>query len=1025
MLKRLKSLLYFFASLLFVSQTAIAQQLFFDFEDGTTQGWTTVLSDTELPHAFTPTNEPSENDAIFPVPSSGDYQMMPLEFENADGTNTRDGEHRTMLARSPEFLLTEGELSIAIVGGDAHGALPAKPSDLAESTDAAEGSKVQGFGLRRVSDDTYVVTGARSTNDDIYKKVVVPPADLAAHISDTETYTIDVFDSSSGGWGWIAFDNVSVPGKLPPPKVVFDFEDGTTQGWTTFLSDTNLPHAFTPTNDPSENGSIFPVPSSGDYQMMPLEFENADGTNTRDGEHRTMLARSPEFLLTEGELSIAIVGGDAHGALPAKPSDLAESTDAAEGSKVQGFGLRRVSDDTYVVTGARSTNDDIYQNVVVPATDLAAHISDTETYTIDVFDSSSGGWGWIAFDEVVVPGTLVEASEIIFDFEDGSRQGWTTFLSDTELPHAFTPTNESSENGSNFPVPASGDYQVMPLEFENADGNNTRDGEHSTMLARSPEFYLDEGSLAISIVGGSAHGALPAAPSDLAASTDAAGGSKVHGFGLRRVSDDTYVATGARSTDDDLYQEVVIGEEALAPHVSATETYTVDVFDSSSGGWGWIAFDNVKVPGRLVNPLPPVIPGLTDDDSDGMDDAWETTHGLNVGVDDSAEDPDSDGLTNLEEFALRTFPKVDDTDEDGLQDGVETKTGVYVSPDDTGTHPLRADTDFDGLSDAVENPTLAYDPNKLGSQPGTSPNIADTDGDSALDGLEISGGTDPTVAGALPSNILGGGVFLTTHIWTNESFEILDFSSVEEILENPDQDGFTSIEAETPFINFHDGSLPPILIESARPYPIWDNENDGFGARDNFLIRSVGQFNLVTAGLTTFICSSDDGFSLLIDDDIVGEAANRSGDIQIIEIELEAGLHDLEFLQWETTGDAGVSLYIYRGRDEAPDFAFTAQREPETNPLEGYWELLGAFGGQQSDLVITDIHYQAGPNQSVEVTWSSNAGENFIIETSPDMVEWEEVTDGLASGGEETSFTIPFSQAAPAPDVLYIRVIKE
>jgi hypothetical protein len=37
-------------------------------------------------------------------------------------------------------------------------------------------------------------------------------------------------------------------------------------------------------------------------------------------------------------------------------------------------------------------------------------------------------------------------------------------------------------------------------------------------------------------------------------------------------------------------------------------------------------------------------------DSDGMDDGWETAIGLDPEVDDSAEDPDNDGLTNLEEW---------------------------------------------------------------------------------------------------------------------------------------------------------------------------------------------------------------------------------------------------------------------------------------------------------------------------------------------------------------------------------------
>ena len=33
------------------------------------------------------------------------------------------------------------------------------------------------------------------------------------------------------------------------------------------------------------------------------------------------------------------------------------------------------------------------------------------------------------------------------------------------------------------------------------------------------------------------------------------------------------------------------------------------------------------------------------------------------------------------------------------------------------------------------------------------------------------------------------------------------------------------------------------VAASSRPYPLWDNDTDGFGNRDNFLIRSVGQIH--------------------------------------------------------------------------------------------------------------------------------------------------------------------------------------
>lgn len=43
-----------------------------------------------------------------------------------------------------------------------------------------------------------------------------------------------------------------------------------------------------------------------------------------------------------------------------------------------------------------------------------------------------------------------------------------------------------------------------------------------------------------------------------------------------------------------------------------------------------------------------------------------------------------------------------DLDNDGLRDAVETNTGVYVSPSDTGTNPALADTDGDSLPDGME-----------------------------------------------------------------------------------------------------------------------------------------------------------------------------------------------------------------------------------------------------------------------------------------------------------------------------------
>ena len=121
--------------------------------------------------------------------------------------------------------------------------------------------------------------------------------------------------------------------------------------------------------------------------------------------------------------------------------------------------------------------------------------------------------------------------------------------------------------------------------------------------------------------------------------------------------------------------------------------------------------------------------GFDDEDGDGLDDFWEETHFGDITSEDGAGDPDSDGLTNSEEFSNDTLPAMADTDGDGLQDGPEVNTH--------STDPLVADSDSDGLTDGEE----------VNAENCLDPNNRDSDGDGLNDGYEMDNGSDPCVSG--------------------------------------------------------------------------------------------------------------------------------------------------------------------------------------------------------------------------------------------------------------------------------------
>ena len=129
-----------------------------------------------------------------------------------------------------------------------------------------------------------------------------------------------------------------------------------------------------------------------------------------------------------------------------------------------------------------------------------------------------------------------------------------------------------------------------------------------------------------------------------------------------------------------------------------------------------------------------------DSDLDGIPDSYElaNTTPPSATAFNPADDLDTDGSTNLQEYLAGTNPNNSDSDADGFPDGVETNTGTWVSASNTGTNPLVFDTDGDALRDGYETNTGVF---ASATATGTNPNKKDSDSDGLKDNVETGTGT--------------------------------------------------------------------------------------------------------------------------------------------------------------------------------------------------------------------------------------------------------------------------------------------
>ncbi len=219
----------------------------------------------------------------------------------------------------------------------------------------------------------------------------------------------------------------------------FTFDDGTFEGWDYITREGDplvigggpgeTPHGWAVTDEAVDSGggegfdvlqgsSVHGIGEVGNPQRIPNPRVLPSPFTARDSTALTQILRSPVFNLDDSsDISVDMIGGQAQGGRsfdpnsdtpPQSPTDL-EPNKGSGGW--QGFALYDVAEDQYVRWGFPTFNNDgkerdgrdVWETVTIPREDLVPLANDGKDYRVDIFDSYSGGWGWIGFDTVVIP----------------------------------------------------------------------------------------------------------------------------------------------------------------------------------------------------------------------------------------------------------------------------------------------------------------------------------------------------------------------------------------------------------------------------------------------------------------------------------------------------------------------------------------------------------------------------------------------------------------------------------------------
>ncbi len=250
--------------------------------------------------------------------------------------------------------------------------------------------------------------------------------------------------------------DVTPTGPAAQPAVLrYTFDDATLGDWTE-LTPAN-------TNSGPRNWAISPGAFPGGNMARHGSYavgQNIQG-GSQDSGHPTLVLRSPKFTLNgNGDLSAWLFGGhgynaDATGRLVSNlPANAFDNPGAPTFPSFLGVALRVVTTGVLVLAGKKNDPGDSWQQVTFTAAQLDAleTANPGHVYTLDLLDVRAGGWGWLAMDSVVIPGTIVpdtntpptisDVADISIDWAEANPVATPVGPVDVTVDDLETPVND-------------------------------------------------------------------------------------------------------------------------------------------------------------------------------------------------------------------------------------------------------------------------------------------------------------------------------------------------------------------------------------------------------------------------------------------------------------------------------------------------------------------------------------------------------------------------------------------------------